>query len=325
VTQLRVVNVEDPQEDRVVFASTMGDAVPEVRRLVTWPRWSADGRNLLFLWQAPNEPPDGIYMVDVPADLSRLPEQPPQPGYFAATRLSRLNVGAGDFGHANGYIQDYLPRPTGSLLVVYCDSKGPNARCGLGEWDGARARPVLPMPDGPFQVLRPALLAEGIVAAYVFQPNDDRLSAIDLATGAETRLRKLDRGSATPTVPASLPFAPSADGKYVLMETASSPRALTLVPLNNTTGTFWSEGHSPSWYVAGRPAPAGTTMPSTPVTAPPTPGPTPATPAPPGTAPMLVNVTVRRQGNPCRAQASARSSTASSARRVRRLRTASCA
>src|SRR5262249_28195296 len=115
------------------------------------------------------------------------------------------------------------------------------------------------------------------------------------ASGAEKRLRKLERGLALPAVPASLPFAPSPDGRYMILETGTSPRALTVVPLGDGQGMFWSEGHSPSWYIAGRSATTVATLQSIEVKAPPTPTPTPTTTTP-TVVPMLVNVTVRRQG-----------------------------
>jgi hypothetical protein len=300
LTQLRVVDVENPSDDHVVFTSSAGDPAAEYRRLVTWPRWSADGRSLLFLWPSVTDPGDTVYSVELPLDVSKLPVDAPAPGYFAATRVSRLGLSAADFGYKDGYISDFTTRPNGNLLAVFCDSKLPNPRCGLGEWDGSKARVVTPVPAGPFQVARPQMVADDRVVAYVFAPGDDRMSLIDLNTGAETRLRKLERGQATPTVPASLPYTPSPDARYVLMETASSPRGLTVVPLGDGQGTFWSEGHSPAWYVAGRSAPGTVSLQSTPVNAPPTPVPTPTTStstSTPTIVPMLVNVTVRRQGS----------------------------
>ena len=44
--------------------------------------------------------------------------------------------------------------------------------------------------------------------------------------------------------------APAPDGKYVIMETPTSPRALTVVPLGDGQGTFWSDGQSPAWALA---------------------------------------------------------------------------
>jgi tRNA A-37 threonylcarbamoyl transferase component Bud32 len=298
LTQLRIIDVENPSDDHVVFTSSAGDPAADYRRLVTWPRWSADGRSLLFLWPSVSDPGDTVYSVELPLDVSKLPIDAPAPGYFAATRLSRLSLNAADFGAKDGYISDFTTRPNGNLLVVFCDSKLPNPRCGLGEWDGSKAHVVTPVPVGPLQVARPQVVADDRVLAYVFAPNDDRMSLIDLNTGGETRLRKLQRGQATPTVPASLPYAPAPDGRYVIMETASSPRGLTVVPLGDGQGTFWSEGHSPAWYVAGRQAPSTVPLQSTPVDAPPltpTPVPTPTTSSP-AVVPMLVNVTVRRQG-----------------------------
>jgi hypothetical protein len=232
-------------------------------------------------------------------DLSRLPKDPPNLGYFVATTLSRLNLTAGDFGFPNGYINEFTTLPNGNLLAVFCESKLPNPRCGLGTWDGARAMVVTPLPAGAFQVARPSVQSEGKVVAYVFAPNDDRLAQIDLATGTPATLRKLERGSATPTTPASLPFATSPDGKYVIMETASSPRALTVVPLNDAQGSFWSEGHSPAWYIAGRQAGNTPAFASSPVNPPPPASPTSPTPAisTPIIVPMLVNVTVRQRGS----------------------------
>ena len=291
LTQLRILDVENPQDDRVVLTSSAADPAADFRRLVTSPRWSSDGRSLMFLWPPATEPGDGIFSVELPQDISRLPLEAPAPGYFAATKLSRLSLTAGDFGYKDGYISDMTTRPNGNVLAVFCESKQGNPRCGLGEWDGSKARVITPLPDGLFQVARPSLVSEDKVVAYVLAPNDDRISAIDLASGAETRLRKLDRGQAGV-------FAPSPDGKYALMETATSPRALTVVPLGEGQGTFWSEGQSPAWYIAGRQVTGAPSFQSTEVKAPPTPGPTPsASPVATTVVPMAVNVTVRRQGS----------------------------
>src|SRR6478672_2940851 len=144
----------------------------------------------MFLWPSTTGPGDTIYSVELPQDISRLPSEAPAPGYFVATKLSRLNLTASDFGYKDGYISDFLVLPNGNLLVVFCESKQANARCGLGEWDGTKARVVMPFAGaGPFQVARPQIVSDGKVVAYVFAANDDRLSAIDLATATETRLR----------------------------------------------------------------------------------------------------------------------------------------
>ena len=248
----------------------------------------------MFLWPSNTERGDAIYSVELPQDISRLPLDAPAPGYFAATKLSRLNLTAGDFGYKDGYLSEMTTRPNSNVLAVFCDSKRAR-RCGLGEWDGSRARVITPLPDGPSQVARPSLVSDDTVVAYVFAPNDDRMSAIDLMSGAEMRLRKLERGQAL-TTPASPAFAPAPDGKYVIMETPTSPRALTVVPLGDGQGTFWSDGQSPAWYIAGRQTTSAPSFQSTEVKAPPTPGPTPSASPAASVVPMVVNVTVRRQG-----------------------------
>ena len=92
-----------------------------------------------------------MYSVELPLDISRLPLEAPAPGYFVATKLSRLSLTAGDFGYKDGYISELTTRPNGNLLAVFCESKQPNSRCGLGEWDGSKARVITPLPGGPYR------------------------------------------------------------------------------------------------------------------------------------------------------------------------------
>ena len=306
-TQLRVVEPQNAGNDWVVAASTERMGADEAqRRLISWPHWSANGRSILFLWTpALALAGDGVYEIDLPSrdaglDASKLQKEPPPGDFYAVTPLQRLQLSAADFGYAQGSLGQFATAADGRLLLQVCDSNAPSRQCGLGSWDGKKARMVVAQSGGSFLLAQPTLLpGADDLYAYVYSfPSADRLVHVNLATGEVTRVADIDRG-----VTLGGPFLPrlavSADGKSLLTASGSNPAALSLVNLADGTQAPWVQGYAPAWFVPTAIKDAPALLPSEPWTPPPAPAPTPTLVLTPAARalPMTIAIEVRRHGS----------------------------
>jgi hypothetical protein len=308
-TQLRVVEAGRPANDGIVFATNDSDSVqPWLRRHVSSPQWSPDGRALYFRWTDPASGEAGLYRVELPVtgariDFGRLRGGAPATEVILPGQpLASVMLGASDFGVAGGRLGDFSVLRDGSIHAQVCDGSDATLRCGLGRWSG-QASLLRPLEDGVIYGV-PRATGDGVLYASVKRGGEGwRLLKISLTGGAAADVAGVVIGapeealSQTPPTPR---FALERSGETFIVETVTGQ--LARVSLTEGGAPF-AAGGAPVVYVGAGMAPAGPPPRAVPFQTPtPTPSPTPTptvTPTPvPNVRPMSLLLSVRSGSSP---------------------------
>jgi hypothetical protein len=308
-TQLRVVEAGRPANDGIVLATNDSDNVePWLRRHVSSPQWSPDGRALYFRWADPSSGEASLYRVELPLsgakiDFGRLRGGAPATEVILPGQLlASVMLSASDFGVAGGRLGNFSVFRDGSVYIQVCEGTDAGFRCGLGRWSG-QASLLRPLEDGVIYGV-PQGAADGVLYASAKRGNEGwRLLKLSLEGGAAGDVAGVVIGSpeqALPQTPPSPRFALERAGELFIVETVTGQ--LARVSLTEG-GVPFAAGGSPAVYIAAAMAPAGPAPRAMPFQTPtPTPSPTPTptvTPTPIAPVrPMSLLLSVRSSSSP---------------------------